>query len=187
MNKNFIIFFKTSDNSLDFVEIKFLKRNFLHLTGLKTSSKNINSNRFFDKILNHTLKTSDFIISENGIVQQKFDVLPSLMCFYESARFVGKYDEKSNIRLQTDKLIGNTYGCLGFIKETNDSFLVPNTSLKLDMRQYSCDRVFPIFEIYSKQICENYYGNLCYKSKNLSSTNLKLSEEALKKIQPNLI
>lgn len=72
------ISYSKENKSHSVVEVKFLKSNFLHLTGLKTSLK---PNQFFDKCIKNQISIHDFTLPEDGVSQLKLDILPMLMSF----------------------------------------------------------------------------------------------------------
>ena len=152
-NKNLLFFFG-SEKSPEFFEASFLPRNFLHLTGVKTVEKRIlGSVDFYEKCLKGKLSPSDFSFAENGTTDMKLSIFPQLMKIQTCAKMVGVYDYKKSV-LYTEKIAGNIYACMGFIKE-ND-YYIPNTALREDIRDISVQpqkRVLAIFqEKYSRKI-----------------------------------
>lgn len=154
-----IMFIYLNNHELNFIETKFLKSNFFHLTGL--ISNNINPNQFYEKCLNNKIKENEIKIKKDGTTMLKLQVLKNLMCINKNAKMIGDFD-KNKLYLTTDKLIGNTNECLGF-KKVN-KFYVSNTSLKADIRRISTSNK-KIICILSKRINEKVYTEITYMNK----------------------
>ena len=159
-NKNLLFFFG-SEKSPEFFEASFLPRNFLHLTGVKTVEKRIlGSVDFYEKCLKGKLSPSDFSFAENGTTDMKLSILPQLMKIQTCAKMVGVYDYKKSV-LYTEKIAGNIYACMGFIKE-ND-YYIPNTALREDIRDISVQPQKRVLAIFKKNIPQKFYDEIpCY-------------------------
>ena len=162
-NKNLLFFFG-SEKSPEFFEASFLPRNFLHLTGVKTVEKRIlGSVDFYEKCLKGKLSPSDFSFAENGTTDMKLSILPQLMKIQTCAKMVGVYDYKKSV-LYTEKIAGNIYACMGFIKE-ND-YYIPNTALREDIRDISVQPQKRVLAIFKKNIPQKFYDEIpCYLAK----------------------
>lgn len=127
-NKNMLIVCQDTANKIYVYEVRFSKSNFLHLTGVKPpTGKRINSSEFFNKCINNRLSKSDFEFSKDGTTQLKLNVLRMLLSQDMNASMMGDYSNYSP-RLYTEKLVGGTRACMGFIKNDKGVY-VPNTVL----------------------------------------------------------
>ena len=142
-----------------YIETKFLKSNFYHLTGLE--SKNINPNYFYEKCLNNKLKESEIQIKKDGTTMLKISVLQSLMYIHKNAKMIGDFNG-TGIVLSTEKLVGNTTACLGLRKA--DKYYICNTLLKADVRKLSNNNK-KIVCILSKNIKDKKYEEITYMDK----------------------
>lgn len=157
-NKN-IMFIYIENQEVKHIETKFLTSNFMHLTGVII--KNENANSFYNKCIKKHLKEQNMEFRKDGNTQRKIEVLKRNMFINKNARLIGNYN-KTNILLFSEKLIGNTYSSLGFIK--NQKYYVPNTSLKKDIRKISYNNS-KIICILSKDIQEKNYNEITYINK----------------------
>lgn len=158
-NRN-IMFIYRENELIKNIETKFLKANFMHLTGV--IAKNENANSFYYKCINKRLKYNDIEIRKDGNTIKKIQVLERNVLINKNARIIGEFN-KSNMYLYSEKIIGSTYSCLGFIK--NQNYFVPNTSLKGDIREIT-QKNSKIICILSKEIQEKVYNKITYLNKN---------------------
>lgn len=137
------------------LQVCFEKRHFLHLTGLVISDK-INATRFFDLCLEGAIKPSHIALYPSGQSRLKLEALPQLMALPWTAKMIGDYREQSGNFLYTEKIAGSVASCMGFVMENGSSLLVPNTALKIDIRDVS-HNTKQIMAVYSKGIEEVLY------------------------------
>lgn len=176
-NKNLLFIFG-AEKSPEFFEASFLPRNFLHLTGIKIFEEKIfGSVDFYERCLRGKLSPSDFSFADNGTTDMKLSILPKLMKIQTCAKMVGIYDYTKSV-LYTEKIAGNIYACMGFIKE-ND-YYIPNTALREDIRDISLRPQKRVLAIFKKDIPQKLYCTIpCYSAKKIdiscliSSDNLK--------------
>lgn len=69
-NKN-IMFIFLNQNKLEYMETKFTKSNFLHLTGIKLKNKSLNANSFFDRCIKNRITKNDFELRNDGTTRSK--------------------------------------------------------------------------------------------------------------------
>ena len=86
-NNNILFVFGNSRNP-EFLETLFLRRHFLHMTGVKIRHY-MTSGEFFNKCLSSRISESDFYLSSDGTTEMKLSVLPALMSIYKNAKMVG--------------------------------------------------------------------------------------------------
>jgi len=165
-NKNLLFIFGV-EKSPEFFETSFLPRNFLHLTGVKIIEKRIRGSvDFYEKCLKGKLSPSDFSFADNGTTDMKLSILPKLMKIQTCAKMVGIYDNTKSV-LYTEKLAGNIYACMGFIKE--DDYYIPNTALREDIRNISIRPQKRVLSIFKKDIPQKIYGiTPCYFAKKIN-------------------
>ena len=94
----------------------------------------------------------------------KLQVLPQLMKLDKIANMIGEFNNNS-IYLQTKKIVGNINCCMGFVKDKKSKIYVPNTALKMDIRDITIYRG-KIVAILKKDATEQLYNNLTYLNKN---------------------
>ena len=93
------------------------------------------------------------------------------------AKMVGVYDYTKSV-LYTEKIAGNIYACMGFIKENN--YYIPNTALREDIRDVSVRPQKRILAIFKKNIPQKLYCTPpCYSAKKIDISSL-LSSDNLK-------
>jgi hypothetical protein len=142
-------------------EAVFLPRNFLHLTGVRSD---LDSMEFYNLAVNDRLRENEFEFNLDGTTIKKLNVLPVLMNIHFSARMAGDYDYSQSL-LVTDKLAGTVTAAMGFKKK--DSLYVPNTSLKVDLRDISIRPIQRIAAVFIKDRREEKYTRLTYIAKGL--------------------
>lgn len=177
-NRNLLFIFGT-EKSPEFFEASFLPRNFLHLTGVKIFEERIfGSVDFYERCLRGKLSPSDFSFADNGTTDMKLSILTQLMKIQTCAKMVGLYDHTKSV-LYTEKIAGNIYAYMGFIKE-ND-YYIPNTALREDIRDISIRPQKRVLAIFKKNISEKFYRvTPCYLAKKIDISFL-ISSENLKR------
>lgn len=126
VNKNMLIIFQ-NNSSFEYIEVLFLPRHFLHLTGVKPKDKNMGASYFYRKCLDKRLSPNDFLFKEDGTTEIKLAILLQMMKISNFSRMIGDYNRlKPNFI--TEKVAGTIYNCMGLRKEGN--YYVPNTILR---------------------------------------------------------
>lgn len=162
-------------------EFSFYNWNFKHLTGVKTKkqtdddAERISATDFYNKCLSHKLSPDDFEFADDGTTHLKLNVLSSVLCKNLSANMIGTYNSNKPYLL-TDKIAGSVKACIGFVVDTIQNCYVPNTLLKEDIRHtvYSYVTVIATFR---KNISEEEYNELTYRSKKAEWDKIKIPEE----------
>ena len=177
--KNLLFLCQDKHGCTKFLEFSFDASNFLHLTGLKlkVSKKKqpISAKKFYDMCLNHQLSPSDFDFAEDGTTQLKLEILPRLISKNLSANMIGDYNSR-NPKLMTDKLAGNTTACMGFIGTEPSGRFVPNTVLKLDMRD-CITNLLRVVAVYRKKQSDTEYAEATYFAKKIEWDKIQYPEE----------
>ncbi len=149
------------------------------MTGLKLSKKadgkEITAKEFYNKCINNKLKEKEFEFSADGTTNLKLDVLPSIINKNLSAKMVGE-SNALGLKLYTEKLVGNTNACMGFIKEKKRGRYVPNTVLQGNIKDITVAQM-AIVATYRKTREEKKYNECTYKSKNIDIKNVIIPEE----------
>ena len=167
--------------NVSYFEFTFHAYNFMHLTGLipaqsntDNAEKSVSPIVFYKKCLNHKLSDTDFEFKEDGTSHLKLDALPTLICKNLNANIIGDYNGITP-KLITDKLAGNTQKCMGF-RLTEKSEYIPNTILKIDIRNYIKNNV-RVIAVFRKKCISEQYDELTYKAKNIEWSKIKFPEE----------
>lgn len=173
LNRNILIISQGKDKLYTY-EMRFIKTNFLHLTGVKISKENNNAKKFFDYCIKHRLSEKSFEINPDGTTELKLKVLKMLLSKNMKASIIGDYSEY-NPKLYTEKLAGGVRGCLGFVKD-NNGYYVPNTVLNVDIR----DKIINnqrILIMARKSVDDKEYNEIVYKAKNVDFEELCMPTE----------
>jgi hypothetical protein len=161
-NKN-LAFIYTQQNKAYVMETVFNQDNFLHLTGVEVN-KNIGANNFYNLCIASRLRIEDFELRTDCTTELKLSVLDRLINIEHTAKMMGDFNGQRP-KLYTEKIVGNIYACIGFVKG-KDQFFIPNTSLKEDVRDV-VTHANRVIAIYSKGIDDREYNALLYKAKGI--------------------
>lgn len=169
----------TKTGDISFYEVEFTDRHFQHLTGIKPKP-GINSTRFLELCLERRLSAKDISVLPTGQSALKVEVIGPLMRLPYTARMMGDHNGSGDF-LYTEKLAGSTVGCMGFVFDTESGIYVPNTILKVDIRDHISE-VKQIVAVYQKDAKKEYYStNPITCSKNLRGKNLVWPSEIMEK------
>lgn len=182
VDKSLLFVCSDKHNNISCIEFTFDSSNFLHLTGLKPKTfvtesgaeHTLNATEFYNKCLDRKLRASEFDFAADGTTPLKLDVLPSLINKCISAKMIGNYNS-SNPKLYTEKLVGNISACMGFIKANNTDRYVPNTVLKVDIRNYTTGTA-KVIAVFRKGKYEKTYCECTYVSKTVDRTSIEYPE-----------
>jgi hypothetical protein len=163
-NRKLLFVFQDSDN-LQSLEVIFLPRNFLHLTGAILADKSLKSVDFYNLCIKGDLKTSAFELNKDGTTQVKLQVLSQAMNIHKTAKMVGNYTFTKSL-LVTEKLAGTVTACMGFAREKGKRNLyVPNTVLRQDIRNVVDKPPKKVLAIFRKPQHEKTYEECTYLAK----------------------
>ncbi|MGN1193889.1 MAG: PBECR4 domain-containing protein [Acutalibacteraceae bacterium] len=182
-DKSLLFLCMDKHKNVSHIEFTFDASNFLHLTGLKmVTVRNDNGNdykltatQFYNKCLDGKLSTKEFDFASDGTTALKLDVLPYVMDKRMSASMVGDYNSM-NPRLYTEKLVGGVKACVGFVTADNSGRYVPNTVLKVDIRDYA-ENMVRVIAVFRKGKSQEYYSEMIYKVKNVDWKSIELPSE----------
>ncbi len=173
-NKNLLFICQDKHKKITAVEFSFDASNFLHLTGLKVkkprhhtsgTGDTISAKEFYEKCLAHRLSVNDFEFAKDGTTQLKLEILPRLISKNLSATMIGDYNSR-NPKLVTDKLAGSVAACMGFVPTGPTDRYVPNTVLKVDIRDYISNQV-RVIAVYRKPMDAERYEEATYFAKKI--------------------
>jgi hypothetical protein len=175
--RNLLFLSVYNKTKFNYIEVRFLKSNYQHLTGVVVNEENISPSYFYEKCLNKRLSINEFEFKSDGTTPLKLSVLEQLMNIYKNSKMIGDFNSTKPV-LYSDKLTGDTFACMGFRKD--NQFYVPVTVLKEDTRDLinNQERIIAIF---SKNINEELYKNLNYLVKGFNDKD-KLPSEVLSKL-----
>lgn len=179
-NRNLMFIYK--DEKIKYIETKFIKSNFLHLTGVRILDEKMKAIPFYNRCLKNRIKETDIGYRKDGNTDNKMSVLLRLMHINKNAKIIGDY-AKDRIYLHSEKIIGNTNACLGFVKK--DGYYICNTSLKEDIRKLTYNNK-KIICILSKKIQEKQYSEITYLNKKYIE-DIYTSKEILEKIEKEVL
>lgn len=184
------IFRKKRSDTYDYYQVRFGKRNFMHLAGIK--SRTLNANDFYEACIKGTITREDCnprrdantMYSKISIMEQMLD-LQNSKCY--------KIGEKDLVTRNNDfeMATGNSNGVIGYdsrikVKDTNKAdkskFPIPTTLLNNSITDY-CSNPQKIIFILQKSNSEDTYSKLFYEiKKDLFQTEKAFLMEELKSL-----
>jgi hypothetical protein len=172
--------FQAEENVLSAIkgyEVAFHRYNFLHLTGVKlNTSLTVSAIHFYEKCLDKRLTDRDFSFSKDGSTGQKLDILERMMGLKKNVTMIGDFTDRGP-KLYSEKVAGNVCGCVGFVKDRNTGFNVPNTLLKKDIRDVTASPVQKVYAVISKGYMEEKYSVLEKLDKGMTLEKSYFSED----------
>ena len=103
-------------------EAAFHRCNFLHLTGVRINSREIDSAiHFYEKCLANRLMENDFCFAADGSTAQKPDILENMMQVKRNVTMIGDFTDREP-KLYTEKVAGGVCGCIGFVNDLRRLF-----------------------------------------------------------------
>ena len=162
LNKNVMFVYRNkSQNKYECFEASFSSSNFCHLTGIERDER-LSANDFFYKCIHHKLRLADFELREDGTTDMKLIVLPFMMKIHTVSTMTGYYNNLG-IHLYTERIAGNTKGCMGFI--IDGDYFIPNTVLNEDIRNITYSPEYRVVATFIKSVNEDKYTTLSYTAK----------------------
>lgn len=181
LNKNVMFIFEDRSapllESVKCIETTYNATNFYHLTGVKS---NLSPLDFFNRAVEQRLSINN-IKRINSLTNLKLDVLYNLVQIDKSAKAIGNYDPTTKINLYTEKVVGNVHYCLGFIKDQDSDFYIPNTALKENIKNITYND-YNIMVIMKKGINDDLYKDVTYLKNNANLNALIRNDEVGEKI-----
>lgn len=165
LNHQFLFVYNVGENEYQYVEVRFKKEQYQHLTG--TWLDRVGSNDFFDRCIAKRISAKDLKTAYDGTTELKLDVLEGAIRGIGKSSMIGIYDE-SRVYLKTDQLIGGVAWCIGFIPANNPNLpLLANTLLKEDVRNISKGKPYQIVFAVEKLPGEKKYTRINRMVKNI--------------------
>lgn len=173
VNRKLLFLYPDKHKRVCAIEFTFEANNYLHLTGLRlnnrprggNSRRKMSANEFYDACLNNKLSESDFELAPNGTSQLKLEVLPQVITKNLSAKMIGDYNGMG-INLYTEKLVGSTKACMGFVRAEESDRYIPNTVLKENVSN-RVNKGARVIAVYRKHKNEPCYSELTYTAKDV--------------------
>jgi hypothetical protein len=184
-NRN-ILFAFSENKTLRCFEALALPRHYLHLTGVDVTAKNLRSSDFYKQCLTGQLPPSIFELKKDGTTEMKLSVLHQAMNIHKTAKMIGDFNW-SKSELITDKIVGTVTACVGFQRDNDSGFYVPNTVLRQDIRNVVDNTAKRVLAIYRKDVMDKRYSLCTYQAKDVSLEFLLLSDELKNKIDTERI
>lgn len=181
-NKNLLIMYE-KDNKIEYIEILFLTRNFMHLTGVR-STEIKKANQFYQACLTNKLNIKTLKMKEDGTTQLKMDIISNMIKMEEPWKIIGVYNGAKE-KLKTDILLGKGDICLGVIKEVSN-YYIPNTLLKEDIRKITKENNV-IVGIFKKEKQEEIYQKVTNINKNIEIERIRKNEKLASKLKIEII
>lgn len=97
-NTNLLILYN-KNNKIEYIEMLFLSRNFMHLTEVRTIESNgkyKKANQFYKECLNNKLSCKNIIIKEDGTTKLKLDIISDLVNIDKKCKMTGICDNSKN-------------------------------------------------------------------------------------------
>jgi hypothetical protein len=182
-NSLLVIYRDRTSSQIDYIEITFEGSNYYHLTGLVYKDElNNTSNcgsRFYSDLIDKKLSIDNLKIKDEN-TELKIRALPFIAAHYKYSNMIGDFNS-SGIKLQLDKVIGNTSVCLG-LKRIKGKLYAPASCLYDDTRKFASvsHQILAIF--IKKSDSNESYSKLKYAAKGVNLHNLKYNEELRSKI-----
>lgn len=188
VNRNFLFVGRHNKNgNYQCIETVFKKQNFMHLTGVTgvipvaeteecdsvvVKARKMSATHFFELCVDGRISADNILVDDPYQVESKLLVLPAMMRVPWTATMMGSFNRNGNF-LVTEHVAGHINGCVGFKAMEHTPFLVPNTVLNGDARQYMTD-VAQVLATYSKDINDSKYASApLYVAKSLRNSTLK--------------
>lgn len=172
-DKQLLFVFRNSKNdTYEYYEVYFGKRNFMHLAGIK--SKTMNAIAFFEACLSRTVKLEDCTPSHDmSTMLAKISVLEKLLDFRNAKLYkIGKKDLVTRDN-DFEMMTGNASGIIGYdsrVKEAGSKNVskkhlpVPTTVLTVSIMNY-CRKPKKIMFVLEKSVSEEEYSTITYEIK----------------------
>ena len=101
-----VLFIGKNGSGYTYIETKFSKDSFLHLTGLQIDKSRLSAKNFYKKCLKDRLCEWEFTFNANGTTLLKLTILKDMMNIHNISHTISDYDN-SKPKLYTEKLAGN--------------------------------------------------------------------------------
>lgn len=158
---------------MKYIETIYYPYNFLHLTGLEYNPKNFKIKSKYNKSIDFYQNLLRSKIPENSInfknsitTKLKLQVLHNLCNIDRTAKFIGNYDNTIKDNLYTEKVIGNSTYCLGFVKDKKTGYYIPNSAINDIIKNISYN-ILNVYVVLKKKRYEKLYKSFTYIKKGI--------------------
>ena len=110
------------------------------------------------------------------------DIIIDMMSICRNATMIGNFIGNGP-RLYSEKVAGNVFGCMGFVKDKKSGINVPNTLLKRDVRDVTAEPRKKIFAVLTKGYREEKYQTWEKTDKSIQGEHMRFSPEIEAMIQ----
>lgn len=159
------LFRDITTNMIDYIELIFPIRNYMHLTGVTITDKEGNvlpSTQFYKQCLENRIQTNQITFKDDGTTTGKLKLLPNLTKMVTSANLTVIYNS-GRPYLKCERLVGKVNFCLAITKDRK--YYVPVSCIDGDIRDFG-NNPSKILAIFSKPVfTENKYRKIRYLSK----------------------
>ena len=156
MGRIFLVIGIGRHGDVEYIEIRFSKGNFQHLTGAKTRTSGMAPDEFFDRCVESRLAEADLDADARGYVALKLRAAKQLFAPGLPVASFGT-GNSSHLLLSADRIAGGKAGVLG-LKLIADGAHVPITMLDANIRDEGTD-LHDVVAVFSKRFGEAGYGN----------------------------
>lgn len=165
-NKRFLIAFE-NNNVYDFIEIVFVKSNFLHLTGIIFDGS---PNEFYKKLSRNQLNLNTISEKADGTTRLKLDVLTNVESLFRAPSNIGDYN-KGKVNFYSDKIMGRSSGYLSLGLKYKTNNFAPQSLLKENYKSLTFDPK-PVLLVMRAAVDEYDYNKVMYKNKRFDTTKI---------------
>lgn len=88
-NKDFLLIYVDSSN-YENISLRFLKKNFFHLTGLERGERSVSPFDFYKKLENKTLNINDIVVGK--FTEKKLNAYNNMIKIFKERSKIGVYD-----------------------------------------------------------------------------------------------
>ncbi|MCD8216132.1 MAG: PBECR4 domain-containing protein [Clostridiales bacterium] len=186
-NKELLFIYKNKTN-VEYYRVSFKKSNFFHFAGIKSKLKAVT---FYNKACRHKISTHDFELIDKFTSSKKYNVLKLAMALPYNARMIGDYGNQG-ILIKADLGVGN-YNYVVTMGKIGDISCYPKGVMLDDIRKTTYSPS-PIIATLMKDLTAEFFNEITYKSKNISTERLHfpkdlmkiITDKALLQIKPNI-
>ena len=188
-NKDFLLIYNNTDKQ-SLISVRFLKKNFFHLTGLSIGEHSISPYDFYKKLENKTLNVNDIELGK--FTEKKLNVSLDMIKIFKEQSKIGKYDPNNSYqkKLAIDNGIGlsipNSNMVLG-IRFISGKNTVPVSLLQQKLENITLkETIADIVCMFEKDVEEEQYNKVVYNTMDIQEI-LKDNKELEKLLTADLL
>lgn len=181
LNNRDVLFIAKRQKALSWYEMRFISANFKHFTGVDSS---LSANKFFSNALDKRLSLNDIIFKDDYLAGKKMNILEDAVRLPYTAKMIGEFNY-AGIKIQAEVGSGSVGYTMAFRKDGNGLYY-PVSVIEEDIRK-SVMPASPIAIILRKDIVEDKYNEITYRSKNINIEHLHFPNELLEIISDDVV